>query len=336
MAGYRNLRDKVVVITGASSGIGRASAWAFARAGCRLALAGRNEAALEQCARECRDLGADALPLVTDVTSFRQVEALADATLTRFGAIEVWVNDAAVSLFGRFEEVPLAEFERVIRTNLMGTVHGCRAVLPIFREQKHGVIINVSSLAGTIGQPEISAYVTSKWAIRGLSECLRMEVKDLPGIAVCTLLPPSVDTPLVQHAANHTGRRPHPMPPVLQPEKVAEAVVALARHPRREVGMGPLPGLLEVAHAVARGPTERVIAHRVEAAHFEDAPAPEGPGNLFTPVADAAHGGWAVPAAARRGTRTAVALAAGAAVAVPLGVYTWRKIQEARRRSAYV
>ncbi|MEW5726934.1 MAG: SDR family oxidoreductase [Pseudomonadota bacterium] len=335
MAGYRDLGNRVVVITGASSGIGRAAARAFAVEGCRLVLAARNEAALDSAVRECDDLGGEAVAVAADVTDHRDVDRLAETALTRFGGLDVWVNDAAVTLFGRIEQVPLAEFDKVVRTNLMGTVHGCRAAIPVFRKQGHGVLINLSSVAGTVGQPETSAYVATKWAIRGLGESLRMELMDAPGIAVCTVMPPSVDTPLFQHGANHSGREPRPMPPVYSPERVAALIVELARHPRREAFVGRMAPLLALTHAVAPALAEKMMARTVEREHFRDIPAPQGSGNLFTPQADSVHGGWAGDGGSGR-ARTALAVAAGAAVAVPLGVLAWRRFQHTRGRSAYL
>lgn len=334
MAGYSDLGGKVVVITGASSGIGRAAAHAFARQGCRVVLAARNEAALAQTARECRAMGGDAVPVTTDVTRPDEVTRLASTALTRFGALDVWINDAAVTQFGRIEDVPLGEFDKVIRTNLMGTVHGCRAAIPVFREQGHGVLVNLSSVVGTVGQPETSAYVASKWAVRGLSEALRMEVMDQPGIAVCTVLPPSVDTPLFQHGANHSGRRVRPIPPVHPPEEVARLIVDVVRHPRREAYLGLMAPLLQAAHILAPATSERLMARRVESAHFEGRVAGRSSGNLFTPNADAVHGGWSAGQAEGGGDHgrrnAALAMAAGAAVAVPLGMLAWRRLRQGR------
>lgn len=336
MAGYRDLRGKVAVVTGASSGIGRATARALASKGCRLVLAARNEAALEVAARECGDLGGEAVAVVADVADPRAVDRLAETALTRFGGLDVWINAAAVTQFGRIELVPADEFERVVRVNLMGTVHGCRAAIPIFRQQRHGVLVNLSSMAGTIGQPETSAYVATKWAIRGLGESLRMELMDAPGIAVCTVFPPSIDTPLFQHGANHSGRAPRPMPPVLPPERVAAVIVDLARHPRREAFVGGGTALVALTHRVAPALAERMIARAVEREHFRDVPAPQGAGNLFAPQADSVHGGWTENGTGGGG-RIALAVAAGAALAVPLGVYAWRRRAGQRRtRSAYL
>lgn len=326
-----DLRNHVVVITGASSGIGRAAAQAFAEAGCRLVLAARSETALETAAGECRRVGGEAIAVPCDVTDAEDVLHLAETARVRFGRIDVWVNDAGVHLLGRADEVPLDDFRQVIDVNLMGTVHGCRAALPLFRRQGAGVLINIASMAGTFGQPFASAYVASKWAVRGLSEALRMEVMDQPGIHVCTVLPPSIDTPLFQNAANYSGRAVRPVPPVHSPEEVAATIVAMARTPVREafIGMGRA---LAVAHAVAPAATERLISRRTSRRHFQPRASGASAGNLYGPQAQSVHGGWNGGAKAGDGGshagRNALLVAAGLAVAVPAGLYAWRRMRE--------
>lgn len=325
-----DLRNKVVVITGASSGIGRAAAQAFAAAGARLALAARSQAALEIAARECVEAGGEAIPVPCDVTDAEQVLHLAETARQHFGGIDVWINDAGVHLLGRLDEVPLEDFRQVIEVNLMGTVHGCRAALPVFRSQGAGVLINIGSMAGTVGQPYAAAYVASKWAVRGLSEALRMEVMNQPGIHVCAVLPPSIDTPLFQHAANYAGRAVQPIPPVLSPEQVADTIVAVARRPVREAFIG-MSRLAVVAHTLAPGATERVMSRIASRRHFQRRASGPSQGNLYAPKADSVHGGWGGEPS--HAGRNAALVAAGIAVAVPLGVYAWRRMQQ---RAAYV
>ena len=311
----KHIHDRVVVITGASSGIGRATAERLAAEGATVVLAARREEALRDVAQVCTGRGARAHVMPVDVTDAGAVEDLAAQTVQRFGRIDVWVNNAAVTLFGRFEETPLRDFERVIQTNLMGYVHGARAALPRFREQGAGVLINVSSVVGTIGQAYASAYVSSKWAIRGLSECLRMELADAPGISVCTVLPASIDTPIFQHGANYTGRAVQAMPPVHPAADVAAAIVELASRPRREVFIGASRILLEAGHGLAPGLIERTMAHRVETTHFQDhRPAPHGSGNLFEPTRESSSisGGWVEFHRQSRGQASAPTLFSGA------------------------
>lgn len=334
----KQLTGAVVVITGASSGIGRATAHAFAEQGASLVLAARSEAALHECAIECRERGGRALVVPTDVGYEEQVMRLAGQAVEEFGRIDVWVNNAGVFMLSLFEETPAAEFERVIRTNLMGTVHGARAALPVFREQGEGVLINVASLVGMIGQPYASAYVASKWAVRGLSESLRMELTEQPNIHVCTILPPSIDTPLFQHAANYTGRAIKPMDPVHAPEEVAQAIVGAARSPRREIVIGTFSHVLGWGQNLSPRTLERVMARQVEVDHFQDLPATSSSGNVFAPMPaiNAVHGGWrrSTPRRQTRSRATTGAAVAGAAalVALPLGYYAWQQWQ--RRESS--
>jgi NAD(P)-dependent dehydrogenase (short-subunit alcohol dehydrogenase family) len=130
----------------------------------------------------------------------------------RFGRIDVWVNNAGVILYGRFEDTPAEDFERVVRTNLLGQVHGARAALRQFRAQGRGVLINMGSVWGRVSSPQVSAYVASKHAVRAFSECLRQELRNDPGIEVATMLPQAADTPIFRHAGNYTGRQVCPMP----------------------------------------------------------------------------------------------------------------------------
>lgn len=290
----RSLNRSVVLITGASSGIGRATAHAFAERGARIVLAARRKAALEEARRECEARGGEAHIVQTDVTDEEQVRALAEEAVDRFGGIDVWVNNAGVTLFGRFEETPTADFERVIRTNLFGYVYGAKAAIRQFRLQGRGVLINVASMVSYKGQPYTSAYVASKFAIRGLGECLRMELLDAPDIQVCTLLPASIDTPLFQSAANYTGRAPKAMEPVYPPELVAADIVQLAESPQRELTTGAAAQMMLAMSSVAPGLAERMMARKVTQDHLQDRAAPPGHGNLFEPKEDEArvHGGW--------------------------------------------
>lgn len=290
----RKLHDAVIVITGASSGIGRAAALAFASRGATVILAARRAQPLSEVAADCENLGGQAWAVPTNVSQEEAVQALARQTVERFGQLDVWVNNAAVSLFAGFEASPPDAYRQVIETNLFGYIYGARAALPYFREQSSGVLINVASVAGMVGQPYTSAYVLTKFAIRGLAECLRLELQEADDIHVCTILPASIDTPLFQHAANYTGRAVKPLNPVYDAEQVAEAIFACAEHPQREVIVGNAGRVMKLLHTLTPALYERLAARQVARNHFQDRPAPPSAGNLFEPMPEwaAVSGGW--------------------------------------------
>lgn len=311
------VKDSVVVITGASSGIGRATALAFADAGATVVLAARGSEALDRVAQECVQLHAEALVVPTDVTDVVAVDQLAALTVDLFGRVDVWVNNAAVSLFGPFLQTPLRDVRRVLDVNLMGYVHGARAALPAMLAQGRGVLVNVASAVGVVAQPYASAYVMSKFAIRGLGASLRQELRlgRSPGVHVCTVLPGTIDTPLFAHAANYSGRRVLAMPPVYRPERVARAIVNVVRIPRREVVVGPAGRMFALQSRFTPGMLERGVGRRVDRTHLSRTDtAMATAGNLYGPERGpgSAHGGWHEQ---RRSTSRRIATTAALTVA---------------------
>lgn len=323
---HSQLRGKVVVITGASSGIGRATAQAFARQGATLVLAARREQALEEALEECHRLGGHGMVVPADVGDAGQVKTLADRAVERYGRIDVWVNSAAVTLFGRLEETPRDAYEKVIQTNLLGCVNGCREAIRQFREQGHGRLINVSSMVAHSGQPFTSAYVTSKWGIRGLSECLRMELADAPHIHVSTILPASIDTPLFQRGANYVGQPAKAMTPVYPPEKVAAAILQAACYPVREHFVGNAGRMMAAIRTLAPPLGEKMMARKVNSDHFaQDLPIEPSAGNLFeSKGSGSVRGGWIERE--HGGSSSGKGLALGlAALALPLALYAYHR-----------
>jgi len=290
----REMAGLSVVITGASSGIGRAAARAFARRGARVALAARRAELIEEVARECRDLGADAIAVPTDVTDATAVAELADEAQRAFGRIDVWINNAGTGVFGPYQDADLALHRRTIEVNLLGAMHGAYMALPIFLRQGRGILINTISLGGWAPSPFAAAYTASKFGLRGFSASLRQELKDCPDIHVCGVFPSIVDTPGLDHGANVSGRQINPGPLIYAPEDVAETFVSLVRWPRDEVAVGWPARAAQIAYALAPGPTEHLTGAAMRRALKRASPARRTRGALLEPVATGrdVSGGW--------------------------------------------
>ena len=310
-----------VVITGASSGIGRATALAFAREGARLTLAARRGGKLAEVARECERLGASlggkAQYLETDVTSAEAMRGLAQAAIQRYGDVDVWVNDAGVGAVGRFTDVPIQAHEQTINTNLIGYIHGAHAILPHFQTRGHGVLINVVSFGAFVAAPFAAAYTASKFGLRGFSESLRAELQDYPDIHICDIFPGFVNTPGISHGANYTGHEIHVKAPD-QPEAVARAIVRVARHPRDKTSVGPIAKLAPLGYAVSPGLARWAMARFMQNALSRTPKQAPTSGNLFRPAPD-----HLLPPSAQRsrmavggGLAALLVVAAGAALAV--------------------
>lgn len=289
------LHDLVVVITGASSGVGRATAHAFSRRGATLVLVARSAEALRDTMQECEALGAgDAVAVATDVTEAEGMRRVAALARERFGGLDVWVNNAGLGVVGRFHEVPIEAHRRTIETNLLGYMHGAHAALPHFIDQGSGVLINNVSIGGFVATPYAASYAASKFGVRAFSNSLRQELKAWPDVHVCAVYPFFMDTPGVQHGANYTGRALQPAPPVYAPETTAEAIVDLVHRPRRQVVVGAVTQLVKLEYQLAPRLVEWGLARLIEAYLRQAEAAPPTPGNLYAPMPHraAVHGGW--------------------------------------------
>ena len=279
------VRLRVVVLTGASSGIGRATAHALAQHGASIVLAARDRAALDAVAAECAQYGVDTLVVPTDVTDADAVRALADAAIARFGHIDAWINNVGIGAVGLFDATPMQAHRRVIESNLIGHMNGAHAVLPHFKERGRGTLVNMISLGGFVSAPYASAYTASKFGLRGFSESLRGELSGLRDVHVCEVFPTFVDTPGMTHGANYTGRQLGAPPPLVDPRRVATALatLALARRPRARTYIGgpALPGIL--AHALAPNLVVRTMMLGMKLALGRAEPASVTDGNLHTP-----------------------------------------------------
>jgi NAD(P)-dependent dehydrogenase (short-subunit alcohol dehydrogenase family) len=257
----RRLNGHVAVITGASSGIGRATARLFASRGASVVLAARGLPALQATAAEIEATGGQALAVQTDVTQEEQVQALAVAALERFGRIDTWVNGASVTTYGQIIDTPTADIAQTLQINLMGQVHGLKAALTVMREQGCGTIIAISSGLGARAVLLQAPYCASKRAVIALMESVRMEeARAKSGVSLTTILPSSINTPLFDHALSTMGVRPAPVPPTYQPEVVARAIVFAATHPRRDIYVGAAARQLDLLERLSPALTDRLLA----------------------------------------------------------------------------
>jgi short-subunit dehydrogenase len=240
-------------------------------------------------------LGGRALALPIDVRVEEEVNGLATEAVAAFGGIDVWVNNAAVSLFGYFDEIPMADIRQLLEINLFGYIYGARAALWHFRTQGHGTLINVSSMVALVGQPFSIPYSISKFGIRGMSLSLAQELADEKNIHVCCVLPAVIDTPIFQHAANYMGKAVKAPEPVIPAERVALAILKLTRHPREEVTVGNMARMMRLQRlALPLGMFDRYMQKSIASKHFKNEPSSPSQGNLFEPMTNwnRVNGGW--------------------------------------------
>lgn len=290
----RDLQDVRVVITGASSGIGRATARAFAQRGASITLASRREAVLHDVAAECVALGGRALVVPTDVTDADAVHDLARRADEAHGGIDVWINNAGTGIFGPFQDGQVALHRKTIEVNLFGTMHGAYAVLPVFLRQGKGILINNISLGGWAPTPFAASYTASKFGLRGFTASLRQELLPHPNIHVCAVFPSMIDTPGFAHGANVSGRHLDPGPFLYRPEEVAETFVRVVHRPRDEVAVGWPARAGQLSYAALRAPTERIMAAAFHFLLARAKPSPLTSGAVLQPLPEgtAASGGW--------------------------------------------
>jgi short-subunit dehydrogenase len=276
----------VVVVTGASSGIGLATALLAAERGDHVVLLARGAASLEQAAKQCRDRGAaTALALPTDVGDWSSVQAAFTDVVARYGRVDAVVHSAGQVAYGRFEDVPAEVFDHVVHTNLLGSANLARAVLPHMRERDAGHLVLIGSLIGYIAPPYMSAYAVSKWGVRGLARVLQVENRDRKGVHIAHLSPGGVDTPIYVQAGNYLGEVGRPPPPVVTPEHVARRALRLLDHPRARIQVGPANWLTILGFTLVPAVYDRIVTPLFEVAAIDvRRRAPEPRGNVFASV----------------------------------------------------
>ena len=238
-AKLRNINEQVMVITGATSGIGLTTARMAAEQGARLVLAARNGEALDQLAGELRRQGAQVATVAADVGNAPEVERIAQTALERFGRIDTWVNNAGVGTFGRLEEVSLEDHQRLFQTNFWGVVNGSLQAVKHMKQRGGGALINVGSEVSDRATPLQGMYSASKHAVKAFTDSLRMELeKEGAPISVTLVRPAAIDTLFAVHAKNYMDKEAALPPPVYAPEIVAKAILYCARHPKRDIFVG--------------------------------------------------------------------------------------------------
>ena len=281
------LAEQVIVITGASSGIGLVTARTAARGGARVVLAARNEADLDDAVASIRHEGGRAVSQVCDVSDVAQVEALADRAVAEFGGLDTWVNCAAVSVYGTLLEVPLEDARRQFDVNYWGTVHGTLAAVRRMRDSnKPGAVINVASALADRAIPLQGTYCATKFAIKAFTDSLRMELEaDGVPVSLTLVKPASMDTPLFQKARTFLGAEPRPIPPVYAPEVTAHAILVSAVRPMRDITPGGSAKRLSWGETLSPRLTDKYL----ERTMFDSQKAgiqasADRPANLYEPV----------------------------------------------------
>lgn len=231
--GKNSLKGKTVVITGASSGVGRAAAEEFALQGCNLVLVARGKQGIDEIVAICRSLDTTAIGVYADVSKAEDVRRIVNEALQLSGRIDVWVNNAGVMASGKFEEIPMEIHEQVIKTNLFGYMHGAYEAIKIFKQQNEGILINNVSIGGYVPAPYSAVYSATKYGIRGMMECLQGEISNESDIHVCNLFPQLQNSTGNLHSAKYSGFAMDIAPIASDPFTTASKMVALAKHPKK-------------------------------------------------------------------------------------------------------
>lgn len=266
------VREQVIVLTGASSGIGLTTARMAAKQGARLVLAARNQDAMRQLEQEINSSGGQAVGVVADVGNEGDVRNIATTANSRFGGFDTWVNNAGISVYGKLEQISIDDHRRLFETNFWGVVYGSRVALENLK-QRGGALVNVGSTVSDRAIPLQGMYSASKFAVKGFTDALRMEVEEEGApVSVSLIKPAGIATPFIEHAKNYLDKEPTLPPPVYAPETVAEAILHAASHPVREIFVGSAAKTFSVAEKYAPRLTDRVMERTMFRAQHSDRP----------------------------------------------------------------
>lgn len=267
------LNEQVIVITGASSGIGLATAQEAARRGASVVLAARSDEALERIVADIEKEGGKAIAVSCDVSDRSQVQRVADAAIKRFGRIDTWVNNAGLSIYGRLDEVSEADSRRLFDTNFWGIYNGSLVALPFLRRDG-GALINLGSEVSEAVVPLQGMYSASKHAVKGFTDALRVEIceVDQAPVSITLIQPTAVDTPFPQHAKNYTIQEPKLPDPMIKAEQVAEAILDAAVKPTHHTKVGLMAKINTAVYNVAPSFADKMSAKEVDRQHYDERP----------------------------------------------------------------
>jgi NAD(P)-dependent dehydrogenase (short-subunit alcohol dehydrogenase family) len=279
--------DQVVVLMGASSGIGRETALRFARKGAKVVVSARSEEGLDSLVEEIRCEDGEAIAVPADTSEFDQVKAVADRAVQEYGRLDTWVHLAAVGLFATFEQTTPEEFERVIDVNLMGQVYGAMAALPHIKREGRGALVHISSVEAKRSFPFHSAYGASKHGIDGFVEALRVELKHEGWpISVTQVMPGTINTPFFNKGRSKLGVKPVGIPPIYEPETVADIIMYAAENPARDLVSGGAAQALIINQRLSPRMLDAVLATRAGFApqKTNEPRSEDDPDNLYAPI----------------------------------------------------
>lgn len=328
----KDLCDQVVVITGASSGIGLCTAKMAADRGARVVLAARDEEGLDAAVDEIRAQGGEAVAVVADVSSVEDARRIAEGAIATFGGIDTWVNNAGLSLYGRVTETPEEEGKRLFDVNFWGVVNGCNAAIPHLREHG-GALINIGSMVSDQAMPLQGMYVATKHAVKGYTDTLRLELEeDGAPISVSLIKPAAIDTPFFEHAKSHMDAAPKPTPPVYAPEVVARTILSAAERPVREVYAGGAARMLTGMGVLAPRLTDRYLERAMFDSQKADRPA-DASSSLYEPSPPfgrmrGRYGGRVMKSSAYTAAKLHPAVTAAVVAGIVAGVFVMRRRAE--------